>query len=396
MSKTTKIEPLAIKRDCYNMAVDATGDSGDIHLYGLVTEKRPIDYRTGEPTIGNYIVQSEFLEDLKKLKECKSLNIHLSSVGGMVSVGLVIHNKLREMAKNGVEINCCVDGVAMSAGSVIMCAADKIKVYPSSLVMIHKSSMPVWGSLNADELRKEAETLDAYDKAIIATYKRKTGKDDNELAEMMSAETYMTGTEAVEKGFADELLEGDGQAKISASADKTAIVVNGLALPLCGAKCPENIPVDENTVSGIAENTASITDTSKIEGGNDMADINKPAVQQAEVTASEEQISAAVLAERDRLSKIDAIAAQFSADIVAEAKYTNPCTAEELAYRAALANAKKGTAFLADAEADVKASGAEGVTAVASPEEKPESLMTDAELLAKAKAEISAIMGGVN
>lgn len=396
-----KNEPFAIKRECYAMAVSNAGKSGEITLYGRVTDRRPYDWEKREEDKGDYIVQSEFLEDLKNLKDCEELNISLSSVGGLVSAGIVIHNKLREMASKGVKITCTVDGVAMSAGSLIMCAADTIKAYPSSLIMVHKASMLFYANLNADKLRKAADELDAYDKAIIAAYKRKTCKNESELEAMMSAETYMTGEEAKEKGFVDELLEGENKAKISASADRHSLIVDGHVLPLGGLKCPENIPVladfsaiinDIPSPSGNPEgldNTQSTTN----EGGNPMAETQKPAGAPAEPApkASEEEINAAVLAERERLQKIDKIAAQFGADLVAEAKYTKPCTAEELAYKAALASAEKGSQFLTALGDDAEDSNTNKVNAAAA---KPDGVagQTEAEIRNEVDAAIIAAL----
>lgn len=395
-----KNEPFAVKRECYAMAVSNAGKSGEITLYGRIVDKRPIaNLWTGEKDKGDYIVQSEFIEDLEKLKECSELNIRLNSVGGLVSAGITIHNRLREMADKGVKINCTVEGVAMSAGSMIMCAADNVKAYPSSLIMIHKASMYFGDNLNADELRRAADTLDAVDKAIISAYKRKTCKNESELEAMMSAETYMTGEEAKEKGFVDELLEGENKAKISASADRHSLIVDGHVLPLGGLKCPENIPVladfsaiinDIPSPSGNPEgldNTQSTTN----EGGNPMAETQKPAAAPAEPApkASEEEINAAVLAERERLQKIDKIAAQFGADLVAEAKYTKPCTAEELAYKAALASAEKGASFLTALGDDAKDSNANSVNAAAA---KPDGVagQTEAEIRNEVEAYIKA------
>ena len=396
-----KNKPFAVKRECYAMAVSNAGKSGEITLYGRVTDRRPYDWEKREEDKGDYIVQSEFLEDLKNLKDCEELNISLSSVGGLVSAGIVIHNKLREMASKGVKITCTVDGVAMSAGSLIMCAADTIKAYPSSLIMVHKASMLFYANLNADKLRKAADELDAYDKAIIAAYKRKTCKNESELEAMMSAETYMTGEEAKEKGFVDELLEGENKAKISASADRHSLIVDGHVLPLGGLKCPDNIPVladfsaiinDIPSPSGKPEgldNTQSTTN----EGGIPMAETQKPAAAPAEPApkASEEEINAAVLAERERLQKIDKIAAQFGADLVAEAKYTKPCTAEELAYKAALASAEKGASFLTALGDDANDSNVNEVNAAAA---KPDGAagQTEAEIRNEVDAAIIAAL----
>ena len=39
----------------------------------------------------------------------------MHSIGGDVLVGLLIHNRLRELARAGVQLCCVIDGAAMSA-----------------------------------------------------------------------------------------------------------------------------------------------------------------------------------------------------------------------------------------------------------------------------------------
>ena len=126
----------------------------------------------------------QILDDLNAVSKSKALNIRLNSCGGECHTAIVIHNRLREMAKNGTQITCTVDGVAMSAGSHIMCAADTVKASEGSLIMIHKSLVMLCGSYNADELRKTALANDAYDKSMLSAYKRKTGKEEAELISM--------------------------------------------------------------------------------------------------------------------------------------------------------------------------------------------------------------------
>ena len=68
--------------------------------------------------------------------------------------------------------------------------------------------------------------------------------------------------------------------------------------------------------------------------------------------------NSAVQAERDRLAAIDEVAGLFDPQLVHEAKYGDtPCTAAELALKAAQKAAKQGSKFLADAADDAAASG---------------------------------------
>ncbi|MDN8688507.1 ATP-dependent Clp protease proteolytic subunit, partial [Staphylococcus aureus] len=76
----------------------------------------------------------------------------------------------------------------------------------------------IWGAYNAEDLRKAADVNDAWDKSQVSIYRRKTGLSETVLLHMMADTTYMTGKEAVEKGFADELLDDAEPLEISASA----------------------------------------------------------------------------------------------------------------------------------------------------------------------------------
>ncbi len=396
---------LAVNHDGYAVRADSETGNAELVLYGEVVSERPYDFRKQKPAEENFIVESEIISDLKTISKCKKLDIRLNSCGGECNTAIVIHNKLREMAKNGTEITCTVDGVAMSAGSHIMCAADHVRASEGSLIMIHKSLTLVCGYYNADKLRKAASKADAYDKAMLTAYKRKTCKSEEELIQMMSDETFMTGAEAKEHGFVDELIETESDVEISASADKSALIVGGRFVPLYGAVCPDGIPICANLPNG-AQNTAlspepeakpgeGNADTlNNNEGGKstmaqNLAELRK---ENPELAASiEKEIKAQCAAddksatdiavkkalddERERLEKIEAIAAQVSPELLADAKYKNPCTAEELAYRAMSENAKKGKTFIEDMDADYKESGAGGVKAVSPKDgaDKPQS-----------------------
>lgn len=365
-----------IKRKFYALA-STDGENAEIQMYGDVVEKWPTDWWTGEKLEGNYIAQDEFLKDLAAVEGCKSVTIRLNSYGGDAVVGIVIHNRLREIAANGTHLTCIVDGVAMSAGSVIMCACDTVKVNPSSLVMIHKGWSFLFGRYNADELRKSAEAMDAYDNAMVSIYKRKSSMNDTVISHMMSDETYMTGKEAVEKGFADEVIEDSEQVPIAASANGRTLFVGGRAIHLCpGMTLPKNIPTvtpDAQAPAAIEANQPVVTGGEK--GGNNSMTKEELRAKYPELVAEVEAdaraavntnaaVTEAVQAEERRMQEIDEVSALFSDELVKEAKYGDKkCTAQELTYRAAQAAAKQGHSFLANLDEDAKDSGADGVGA---------------------------------
>lgn len=383
---------VSIQRPCYAMAT-TDGQSADITMYGQIVEKQPVDWWTDEPIPGQYIIESEFLDDLNRISGCDSITIHMDSLGGDAGVSILIHNKLRELATAGAKLTCIVDGVAMSGGSLIMCACDTVKVNPSSLVMIHKCLSPIWGAYNADDLRKAADANDAWDKSQVSIYKRKTGFSDTVLLHMMADTTYMTGKEAVEKGFADELLDDAEPLEISASADSQTISCKGHALRLMpGVKLPDNIPLAKASapVAPAAANTKTAVEPANTNEGGQTPMANE--------TNGAQNPTPAVSAERHRLEEIDQIAGLFNAEMVHEAKYgATACDARELAFRAAQQATQQGRNFLTALGNDNQQSGAQSVSAVpgesaeGNPEATPAEL-TPAEKMAAARQSVKALL----
>ncbi len=374
MSGFQKKPGVSIKKPVYSMATQ-DGTNAEITLYGDIYEQQPTNWY-GEPVEGQFITLDEFLEDLKQIEGCKALTIRMNSYGGDAGVSNVIHNRLREMARGGAALTCIVDGVAMSGGSLIMCACDTIKVNPSSIIMIHKCWTFLWGGYNADELRGQANQQDAWDKMQMEIYKRKTGLTDADILGMMAETTHMTGREAVEKGFADELIEDAEPLGIAASADGRTLFVRGRAMHItAGMFLPDSIPTVTPGASAAVLTNKKPEEVAGQKGGNSMTKEelraqypDQVAEVEAEARAAVDTSAAtnsAVQAERDRLAAIDEVAGLFDPQLVHEAKYGDtPCTAAELALKAAQKAAKQGSKFLADAADDAAASGAGAVGAV--------------------------------
>lgn len=424
MSKTASAARPAvnIKRAVYAMAT-ADGQSAEITMYGDIYEQQPTDW-WGDPVEGQFITLSEFLDDLGQIASCKDITIRMNSYGGDAGVSNTIHNRLRELARSGAKLTCIVDGVAMSGGSLIMCACDTVKVNPSSLIMIHKCWGFFWGGYNADELREAAGQYDAWDKAQIAIYKRKTGMTETVLSHMMADTTYMTGREAVDKGFADELLEDAEPLDVAASADGRRLFVRGRTIHLAaGMFAPDNIPtVNPEASAPDMTNTPRQAQAPGGKEGNTMAKnleelrAENPALAEqlmaearaAASTAGQTPAAAApaapapqaapqtaeddpAQAERKRIQDIDALASLYDAEAIREAKYgEHPCTAQELAYRMAQKAAQQGRSYMSALEADTGASGAQGVGA-ASSEGEPNGELTPEQRMAKGRADAKAL-----
>lgn len=127
--------------------------------------------------------------------------VDIASNGGDVFVASEIYSMLKNN-KSNVKVN--VTGLAASAASVIAMAGDTVSIAPTAQIMIHKAWTRVDG--NADDLNHEAGVLSGIDESIASAYELKTGMKQSDLLQMMSNETWLTAQDAVDKGFADEIM----------------------------------------------------------------------------------------------------------------------------------------------------------------------------------------------
>jgi ATP-dependent Clp protease protease subunit len=165
---------------------------------------------------GDEVTPKDFRDELKKHKG--SLVVVMNSGGGDVFAGISIYNALREFEH---DVTVRVDGLSASIASVIAMAADKVIMSPGSMMMIHKPWTMAVG--DANELDKVKEVLNGIENSIIPIYQNRTGKNTDEIRELLEAETWMTAEQAVEMGFADELIE----AKKSSFSDAIKNAFNG-------------------------------------------------------------------------------------------------------------------------------------------------------------------------
>ena len=149
------------------------------------------------------VTAQRFAKDLKALGDnLKQINLHIHSPGGDVFDGIAIYNLMKNHPANKTVY---IDGLAASMASVIAMVGDTVIMPENAMMMIHKP----WGIQggDAEDMRKYADLLDKVENTLIPAYAAKTGKTPEELAEMLSEETWLNAKECVEHGFADKLAE---------------------------------------------------------------------------------------------------------------------------------------------------------------------------------------------
>ena len=163
-------------------------ESSTIYLYDAI----------GDSMFGG-IGESEVVNALKEM-EGQHVSVRINTPGGVIDTGIAIYNALKRH-KGGV--TTYVDSLAASMGSYIMLAGDRRVIAGNGMVMIHNPATLAYG--NSADFRKVADMLDKYLDRMIGDYTSKTGIEDAELRKLLDEETWYTGQEALEAGFATEL-----------------------------------------------------------------------------------------------------------------------------------------------------------------------------------------------
>ncbi|EUJ64844.1 head maturation protease, ClpP-related [Listeria fleischmannii] len=181
----------------WEMKQSANSKQAEIYIYGEITS-----YKWDEEDT----TAASFQKDLKALGEVDEISLHVNSPGGNVFEGIAISNMLKS---HKAHVTAYVDALAASIASVIVAGADKVVMYENSMQMIHHPFSLVMG--NANELRKQADDLDAIAQASIITYLNKGGEKltEEQIKQIMDDETWLTAQEAYGIGLCDELFEAN-------------------------------------------------------------------------------------------------------------------------------------------------------------------------------------------
>ena len=373
-------------------------EDAEITMYGEVVETVPTDFWTGEPIDGLFIVLSDFLKDLEELKDKKSITVRINSIGGDLFAGVSIYNRLKELNN----VTTIVDGLAASAASIIAQAGEQRKIYESGQIMIHGAAVGLCDYYNIQQLSGIMSQLEAANESVINVYAERTGEAKTKLKHMVEKTTWMTGQDAVEQGFADEVISG--KVTMSMSSDRSLFLCNGV--PMNARRLPA-IPTGVQVVQKSMQTASAEADKTVIEKEEnkmtpeEMRQKYPDVVKQIEDAAkgsvnTDAAAKEAIAGERQRIKDIESIEDSIAdKKLVEQAKFGDePMDAKELAFVAMQKQAKLGNKFLADNTEDVKNSGADDVTAVPNSGEPEEGKTDDAADIAAAVNAVNKARGG--
>lgn len=188
------ISPMALQR--WNPSVQAAAEhDNDIGIFDVVGA----DPWTGEGATAKRIAGA-----LRNIGADNPVSVNINSPGGDLFEGLAIYSLLREH-KGEVTVN--VLSLAASAASVIAMAGDTVRIARAGFFMIHDAWTLAIG--NRHDLRDIADFLEPLDRAMADLYSVRTGDDLEAMLALMDDETWIGGSDAVSRNFADDLLASD-------------------------------------------------------------------------------------------------------------------------------------------------------------------------------------------
>lgn len=152
---------------------------------------------------GGGVTAKKVSSQLRAIGE-RDVEVHINSYGGDMFEGIAVYNVLREHPHN---ITVKVMGMAASAASIIAMAGDQVEIGAASFLMIHNCWVIAMG--NRHDMAETAAWLEPFDSAMADVYAARSGADRDEIVKWMDAETYMSGSTAVDRGFANALLSAD-------------------------------------------------------------------------------------------------------------------------------------------------------------------------------------------
>lgn len=148
---------------------------------------------TSQPWTDSDVSLSIVLDQINGATKADEIEVNINSYGGEVFEAVAIANVL---AASPAIKSFNILGVCASAATILFNATDNVSIARGAMVMYHKPIVAMQG--NANDLRKTAKTLDKIEKTnIIANLSVRTGKGDEELAELLAGEWWLDSEEAI-------------------------------------------------------------------------------------------------------------------------------------------------------------------------------------------------------
>ncbi len=145
----------------------------------------------------------QFVDEFLFLQDCikpSKIVVLINSEGGSVLYGMSMFSAIQS---SPIEVDCIVEGIAASMGSVIWAAGDNLFMHDYSLLMIHNP----FSHCGNDE--SMSDMINAFKSQLSTIYQKRFGLTKDEVQKIMDGEgdadgTFLTAKDAVKRGILDK------------------------------------------------------------------------------------------------------------------------------------------------------------------------------------------------
>lgn len=174
----------------------------DLLLYGAIPSWDEDTYKMKNSA-------ESFIKEFRALeKDYDRINIRINSPGGSLYHAFPIFNAILNSKK---EIHTYNDGLAASAGGLLLLAGKTVHTAKNGILMIHNAQGMAFGS--AERMREVAATLDTYDTVITKLFADRSGLTDKEVKDkyLNYKDHWLDAEEAKAAGFVHEIDEYESE-----------------------------------------------------------------------------------------------------------------------------------------------------------------------------------------
>jgi len=338
-------------RDIFNLGYSVkmsadTDDTAEVMLYGEIVEDGPKWWKWSEEDKS----AAEFKKAIDEAigNGAKKLSLRINSPGGVCTQAVAMRSILANAGFE--EINIRIEGMCASAATdIATLPGAHVAIAEGSEYMIHNPWCIAFG--NANEMEHTIERLRNIEKMSRGFYMKRTGQTEEQIKEWMDAETWFTAEEAVEYGFADEVLEAEvnNETPVAACVSERAMaVMRGLYkdVPVSIAIEAE-MPLEDitNVSNGTPVAGAPTEINLKEDNPMELDGITMDQLRDGNPALFEQVQQNAVAAERERISDIDALTVPGYEAMAEEAK-ANGTSAMDFQKQIVAAMKEKGGKFM--------------------------------------------------
>lgn len=165
---------------------------------------------------------SEFLWLQNEVRPSKII-VKINSEGGSVLHGMSTFAIIQSCP---IEVDCVIEGLAASMGSIIWAAGDNCYMHDYSLLMIHNP----FGASAFDTPANQKQTIDAFRGQLETIYTQRFGLDSETVSSIMNGEgeadgTFFSANEAVKAGFlpAENVIKTSKKVRDKAKRDMAGV-----------------------------------------------------------------------------------------------------------------------------------------------------------------------------